>query len=46
MFCNFCLVKNHKLVSISATAEVREKNKHQIRILGIFEKIDLRLTKS
>jgi len=25
MFCNFCLVKNHKIANNSATAEARDK---------------------
>jgi hypothetical protein len=36
MFCNFYLVKNHKITDNSATTEAREKIKH---IFGILRNI-------
>jgi hypothetical protein len=38
MFCNFYLVKNHKIANNSATTEAREKNKYIFGILRILEK--------
>jgi hypothetical protein len=38
MFCNFYLVKNHKIANNSATTEAREKNKDIFGILRILEK--------
>jgi len=38
MFCNFNLVKNHKIANNSATTEAGEKNKHIFGILKILEK--------
>jgi hypothetical protein len=35
MFCNFNLVKNHKIANNSATTEAREKNKYELLILKI-----------
>ncbi len=32
MFCNFYLVKSHKIANNSATTEAREKNKHRFGI--------------
>jgi hypothetical protein len=37
MFCNFYLVKNHKIANNSATAEAREKNTCILKILRILE---------
>jgi hypothetical protein len=36
MFCNFDLVKNHKIAHNSTTTKANEKNKHRFGILGIF----------
>jgi hypothetical protein len=36
MFCNFYLVKNHKIANNPASTEAREKNKHIFGILRIF----------
>jgi hypothetical protein len=40
MCCNFCLVKNCKIVKNSAATKAREKNKHRIGILRIIEIFD------
>jgi hypothetical protein len=37
MFCNFYLVKSHKIANNSATTEARGKNKHRFGILRILE---------
>ncbi len=36
-FCNFYLVKSHKIVNTSATTEAREKNKPRFEILRILD---------
>ncbi len=38
MYCNFYLVKNHKIVNNSVTTEARQKNKHMFGILRSLEK--------
>jgi hypothetical protein len=38
MFCNFYLVKSHKISNNLATTEAREKNKHIFGVLRILEK--------
>jgi hypothetical protein len=38
MFCNFYLVKNHKIANNLATTEAREKYNHIFGILRILEK--------
>ncbi len=45
MFCNFYLMKNHKIAINSTTAKARGKNKHLFGILGILEFFDVCLTK-
>ncbi len=42
MFCNFYLVKNHKIAKNSTTSKAREKNKYRF---GIFRIFYVRLTK-
>ena len=37
MFCNFCLVKNHKIANNPTTTKAREKIKHRFGILRILE---------
>ena len=37
IFCNFYIVKNHKIANNSATTEAREKNKDIFGILRILE---------
>jgi hypothetical protein len=37
MFCNFYLLKNHKIAKNSTTTKAREKNKHRLGIIRIFE---------
>ena len=37
MFCNFYLVKNHKIAKTSTIAKAKEKNKYRFRILRILE---------
>jgi hypothetical protein len=39
MFCNFHLVKNHKIAKNSTTTKAREKNKHRFRIPRIFKRM-------
>ncbi len=36
MFCNFYLLKNHKIADNSIITEARQKNKHRFGILRIF----------
>jgi hypothetical protein len=38
MFCNFNLVKNHKIAKNSTTTKAREKNKIRFGILRVLEK--------
>jgi hypothetical protein len=44
MFCNFYVVKNHKIAKNSAMTKAGEK-KHRFGILRILEFFDVRLTK-
>jgi hypothetical protein len=37
MFCNFYLMKYHKIAKNSTTTKAREKNKHRFGILRILE---------
>jgi hypothetical protein len=37
MFCNFYLVKNHKIAENSTTTKAREKNQHRFQISRILE---------
>ncbi len=37
MFCNFYLVKNHKIAKTSEMTKAREKNEHGLGILRILD---------
>jgi hypothetical protein len=41
MFCDFYLVKSHKIANNTKTSEPREKNKRRFRILKILEIFDV-----
>jgi hypothetical protein len=45
MFCNFYLVKNHKIVKNSTTAKAREKISTDLESLELLQFFDVCLTK-
>ncbi len=44
MFCNFCLVKNHKIADNSTTTEAREKVRKDLESLEFYKFVDVDFT--